>query len=126
MCVVRLQYGNDNGSELESSLVLRALELKLLSRSGVCLDQRGDQIGGTTRSEGTLDRRYFTRSNPFRNLGIYVSEEFEPLSRLPSNMLFLVGKPATPVEAETIRWAGPFLQVGAILINLSSRNTFWM
>ncbi|KIO22768.1 hypothetical protein M407DRAFT_27721 [Tulasnella calospora MUT 4182] len=36
-------------------------------------------------------------------LGIYASEGFEPLSRLPSNMLFLFGKPKTPSEAETIR-----------------------
>ncbi|KAG9047467.1 hypothetical protein FS837_002181 [Tulasnella sp. UAMH 9824] len=36
-------------------------------------------------------------------LGVYSSEGFEPLSRLPSNMLFLSGNPRNPIEAETIR-----------------------
>ncbi|KAG9015672.1 hypothetical protein FRB90_004491 [Tulasnella sp. 427] len=36
-------------------------------------------------------------------IGVYASEGFEPLSRLPSNMLFLLGKPRNPIEAETIR-----------------------
>ncbi|KAG8963640.1 hypothetical protein FRC05_004574 [Tulasnella sp. 425] len=36
-------------------------------------------------------------------LGFYASEGFEPLSRLPSNMLFLSGNPRNHVEAETVR-----------------------
>ncbi|KAG9015675.1 hypothetical protein FRB90_004494 [Tulasnella sp. 427] len=35
--------------------------------------------------------------------GVYCSEGFEPLSRLPPGMLFLFGRPKTPIEAETIR-----------------------
>ncbi|KAG8912773.1 hypothetical protein FRC00_003800 [Tulasnella sp. 408] len=35
--------------------------------------------------------------------GLHVSEGFEPLSRLPSNMLFLFGNPKDHIEAETIR-----------------------
>ncbi|KAG8939577.1 hypothetical protein FRC04_006222 [Tulasnella sp. 424] len=36
-------------------------------------------------------------------LGLNVSEGFEPLSRLPPQMLFLFGKPKTAIEAETVR-----------------------
>ncbi|KAG8969215.1 hypothetical protein FRC05_001179 [Tulasnella sp. 425] len=35
--------------------------------------------------------------------GLNVSEGFEPLSRLPPQMLFLFGKPKTAIEAETVR-----------------------
>ncbi|KAG8969216.1 hypothetical protein FRC05_001180 [Tulasnella sp. 425] len=36
-------------------------------------------------------------------LGLNVSEGFEPLSRLPPQMLFLLGKPRSATEAETVR-----------------------
>ncbi|KAG8896088.1 hypothetical protein FRC00_006500 [Tulasnella sp. 408] len=36
-------------------------------------------------------------------LGLNVFEGFEPLSLLPYHMLFLLGKPKSPIEAETVR-----------------------
>ncbi|KAG9042989.1 hypothetical protein FS837_010153 [Tulasnella sp. UAMH 9824] len=36
-------------------------------------------------------------------LGLNVLEGFEPLSLLPYHMLFLLGKPKSPIEAETVR-----------------------
>lgn len=36
-------------------------------------------------------------------LGLNVSEGFEPLSRLPPQMLFLLGRPKSAIEAETVR-----------------------
>ncbi|KAG8941093.1 hypothetical protein FRC04_004713 [Tulasnella sp. 424] len=44
-------------------------------------------------------------------LGFYASEGFEPLSRLPSNMLFLSGNPRNHVEAETVRQVSSPLQL---------------
>lgn len=37
-------------------------------------------------------------------LGLNVAEGFEPLSRLSSHMLFLLGKTKSVIEAETVRY----------------------
>lgn len=55
-------------------------------------------------------------------LGVYASEGFEPLSRLPFNMLFLSGNPRNPVEAETIRNA---FWVTYVMERIYTAGTAW-
>lgn len=42
--------------------------------------------------------------SPLDRIGFHASEGFEPLSRMPSSMVFLFGNPLNHIEAETIRF----------------------
>ncbi|KAG8963641.1 hypothetical protein FRC05_004575 [Tulasnella sp. 425] len=57
-------------------------------------------------------------------LGFYASEGFEPLSRLPSNMLFLSGNPRNHIEAEAVRQVNAFW-VTYVMERIYNAGTAW-
>ncbi|KIO22764.1 hypothetical protein M407DRAFT_27718 [Tulasnella calospora MUT 4182] len=76
-------------------------------------------------STGVIIRCYAwigTVTNFVALLGLHVSEGFEPLSRFPAKMLFLLGSPKSHIEAETVR---NVFWIAYVLERIFSGGTVW-